>query len=130
MITKQDRNAIRKLFKKVRTETDPKVVKIMPDAEDVQHNVKDVVAVQETIRLCLDVILPELENLNIYFCADLAARISGHLVMLLPSEQRAVMIEAIGKSIQPLIEANYLTRATLADLPMPDGVHTDPKKLN
>ncbi|BCH33263.1 hypothetical protein MesoLjLc_51930 [Mesorhizobium sp. L-8-10] len=103
MITNQDRTAIRKIFRKVKEETDPKVSELAR-SQSVNREMPNIIAAQNTLRFCLEVVLRECIPYDEYLLAELAARMAAYTVSAAPIERQEQLAEIVSNSINKSLQ--------------------------
>lgn len=103
MITTQDRNAIRKIFQKIKTASDPRVAKLVAGT-DAHPEAGKVNAADLAMKVCLEVVLSESQPYGVQFCTDLAVRLSAYMLSLAPEEMHPVLVEAVNATLKEMLE--------------------------
>jgi hypothetical protein len=98
MITNQDRAAVRRIFDKVRHDIAP-LVEAKAKKLDVPVNSVDVMAAQNTIRICMEVVLNACIPYDRYFCGELAVRLAAYAISATPIEDHAEMVRLVQKAL-------------------------------
>lgn len=95
MITNQDRAAVRRIFAKCKDETGQLIRKRAAEAGVVLHpQMPNIIAAQNAMRVCLEVILNECIPYDGFYCAEMATRLATYVISAAPIEQHADLLEA------------------------------------
>lgn len=98
-VTDQDRAAVRKLFRKVRLEVRP-LVEAEAQRTGFHHpDTLNIMAAQNAIRACLEIILQDCLPYDQRFLAELSVRSAAYLVSAAPIEDHAAMLEVVAASL-------------------------------
>ena len=104
MITNQDRTAIRRIFQKTKTDTDRIIEGKRSQGAPVLEQMPNIIAAQNTLRTCMEVVFNECLPYDEYFLAEMAVRLATYAISAAPIERHQVLAGAVVDGIPPALE--------------------------
>ncbi|NEI60958.1 hypothetical protein [Rhizobium leguminosarum] len=96
IITNQDRAHIRRIFGKIRKETDRLTAeKIRSTGTKTHPDIDKIIAAQNTLRRCIEVVFDECLPYDDVFCGELAIRLAAYAISAVPIERHGVVLHAV-----------------------------------
>ncbi len=123
MITQQDRNNVRRIFQKAKADTAP-LLQGRADALGIQLDpqMPNIIAAQNALRLCMEVVFNECIPYNEAFLCEMAARMAAYAISAGPIESHGAMTDATLGAL-PVALANKIKEgAVIRSSWMTDGV--------
>lgn len=123
MITSQDRAAVRRIFEKVRSGTDPLVVAKAQKMGGLTHpKMPEIIAAQNTLRLCMEVVLNECLPYDDFFCGELSVRLAAYAISVVPIERQSALLAAVQKALPETLANKLREGAFIKSTWITDGV--------
>lgn len=126
MITNQDRAAIRRIFDKVRREITPLVEAKARDLKakdlDVPVSSVDVMAAQNTIRICMEVVFNACVPYDRLFCGELATRLAAYAISAAPIEDHTRMVSLVQEALPGALATKLREGAIIKTVWETDGI--------
>lgn len=90
-VTNQDINAVRRLYKRTKENTDRLLVeKVKASGTPLAHqNMPEIIAAQNTLRTCMEIVFNECAPYDEWFCAELASRLAAYALSVIPIERQS-----------------------------------------
>ncbi len=95
-ITNQDRANIRRVFAKIRQDTDRLVAEKVDRTGTKTHvDIDKIIAAQNAMRTCMEVVFNECLPYDEIFCGEMAVRLAAYAISAAPIERHQVLLEAV-----------------------------------
>ncbi len=126
MITNQDRAAIRRIFDKTKREIAPlveaRVKEVRANNLDVPVNTLEVMAAQNTMRICMEVVFNACIPYDRMFCGELAVRLAAYAISAAPIEDQARMVSLVQEALPNALATKLREGAIIKTTWMTDGI--------
>lgn len=124
MITNQDRSAIRRLFRKVKEDTDRLVAeKAARSGGALTHpEMPNIIAAQNTLRACMEVVFDECLPYGEFFLAEMAIRLGTYSISAAPIERHDVIVDAVVKNMARALQNRVAEGSVIKTRWLTDGV--------
>lgn len=123
MITNQDRSAIRRLFLKIKEETDPLVADKAQRTGTPSHpEMPNIIAAQNTLRTCMEVVFNECLPYGEFFLAEMAIRLGTYSISAAPHERHDILVDAVCKNMARALQTRVAEGSVIKTRWITDGV--------
>lgn len=102
-ITNQERRQLRSLYRKIKKELDPVVVK-MAQGQPIPRFMPQVVATQNTLGLTWEMARLECPDADEFFVAETTARVAAHMITAVEPNRRVEMAQVVIAGIKRILE--------------------------
>jgi hypothetical protein len=95
-ITNQDRANIRRIFAKIREDTDRlTAAKVSSSGVKSHPDIDKIIAAQNTLRKCMEVVFEECMPYDEIFCGEMAVRLATYAISAVPIERHGLVLNAV-----------------------------------
>ncbi|MBB4574435.1 hypothetical protein [Rhizobium lentis] len=95
-LTNQDRANIRRIFAKIRGDTDRLTAeKVRATGASTHPDIAKIIAAQNTLRKCIEVVFEECLPYDEVFCGEMAVRLAAYAISAVPIERHQDTLEAV-----------------------------------
>lgn len=122
-ITAQDRNNISRIIRKVREDIAPAVDRAMRGSSLPPDDGRtlSMMTAQNTLRVCMEVVLNESLPYDQLFCAELAVRLAAYAITVAPIEDHDALVRAVQGALPGAVETKRREGAIIRTSWMTDG---------
>ncbi|MGR9441646.1 hypothetical protein [Rhizobium leguminosarum] len=95
-VTNQDRANIRRIYSKVREDTDRlTAAKVSSSGVKTHPDIDKIIAAQNTLRKCMEVVFEECMPYDEIFCGEMAVRLATYAISAVPIERHGLVLNAV-----------------------------------
>ncbi|MBY5849630.1 hypothetical protein HFN51_03530 [Rhizobium leguminosarum] len=122
-ITNQDRAHIRRIFGKIRAETDRLTAeKIRSTGTRTHPDIDKIIAAQNTLRRCIEVVFDECLPYDDVFCGELAIRLAAYAISAVPIERHGIVLQAVVEALPAALARRVREGVVIKTQWVTDGV--------
>jgi hypothetical protein len=122
-ITNQDRAHIRRIFGKIRAETDRLTAeKIRTTGTKTHPDIDKIIAAQNTLRRCIEVVFDECLPYDDVFCGELAIRLAAYAISAVPIERHGTVLQAVVEALPAALARRVREGVVIKTQWVTDGV--------
>ncbi|AID18373.1 hypothetical protein PPF1_60 [Rhizobium phage vB_RleM_PPF1] len=122
-VTNQDRANIRRIFAKIREDTDRLTAeKVRSTGTKTHPDIDKIIAAQNTLRCCMEVVFDECLPYDDVFCGELAIRLAAYAISAVPIERHQVLLDAAVEGLPAALARRVRERVVIKTTWETDGV--------
>lgn len=122
-VTNQDRANIRRLFLKIRQDTDRLVAeKVARTGTKTHVDIDKIIAAQNALRTCMEVVFNECLPYDDVFCGEMAVRLAAYAISAVPIERHQVLLEAVVEGLPAALARRVREGSVIRTQWQTDGV--------
>ena len=123
-VTNQDRANIRRIFAKIREDTDRLTAeKISATGTKTHPDIDKIIAAQNTLRRCIEVVFEECLPYDDVFCGEMAIRLAAYAISAVPIERHQLLLEAVVEGLPAALARRVREGAVIRTEWQTDGVN-------